>query len=144
MKKKIIIVLGSNHEQEKNVRVAMALLVQAFPGILFSRSLWTEPIGMERGGTDGRRELTTSQQFVNAIGIAMTEMEEEQVVHVLKDIERQCGRTKEDKALGIVKLDLDLLLYGDIRHKESDWERDYVKLLMNEMDEVMMYDHKSL
>ena len=134
MKKKIIIVLGSNHEQEKNVRVAMALLAQTFPSIHFSRCLWTEPIGMERGGIDARQKLKASPQFVNAIGIAMTEMEEVQVVHVLKDIERKCGRTKEDKAVGIVKLDLDLLLYGDIRHKNADWERDYVKQLMSEMD----------
>lgn len=134
MKEKIIIVLGSNQEQEKNVRVAMTLLAQTFPGIRFSRCLWTEPIGMERGGIDARQKLKAAPQFVNAIGIAMTEMEERQVVHILKSIERQCGRTKEDKALGIVKLDLDLLLYGDIRHKNADWERDYVKQLMSEMN----------
>lgn len=123
MKKKIVIVLGSNHEQEKNVGEAMRELTSAFPDIAFSRMLWTEPIGME-----------DSPQFVNAIGIAMTEMEKEDVVRILKGIERHCGRTKEDKLQGIVKLDLDLLLYGDIRYKETDWEREYVKQLMREMD----------
>lgn len=122
--KKIIIVLGSNHEQEKNVGFAMNQLSQNFPGVRFSRLLWTEPIGMEN-----------SPQFVNALAIAFTDLPEPDIVHILKDIERQCGRTKEEKKQGIVKLDLDLLLYGDLRRKEEDWERDYVKQLLGEMGE---------
>lgn len=122
--KKIIIVLGSNHEQEKNVGFAMNQLSQNFPGVRFSRLLWTEPIGMEN-----------SPRFVNALAIAFTDLPEPTVVSVLKGIERQCGRTKEEKSQGIVKLDLDLLLYGDTRRKEEDWERDYVKQLLGEMGE---------
>ena len=133
MKQKIIIVLGSNYEQEKNVRYAIMELTLAFPEIAFSRMIRTEPIGM-----------ADSPQFVNAIGIAMTEKKEEHVVRILKGIERKCGRTKEDKALGIVKLDLDLLLYGDVRHKESDWKRNYVKLLMSEMDSCSLSVNRSL
>ena len=121
--KKIIIVFGSNFEQERNVRYAMNELALLFPGIAFSRLLWTEPIGMD-----------DSPLFVNAIGIAMTDMDETHVVRILKEVERKCGRRKEDKALGIIKLDLDLFLYGDIRYKENDWERDYVQLLLGEMN----------
>ena len=72
--KKIIIVLGSNHEQEKNVGFAMNQLLQNFPGVRFSRLLWTEPIGMEN-----------SPQFVNALAIAFTDLPEPTVVSVLKE-----------------------------------------------------------
>lgn len=122
MKKKMIIVLGSNYEQEENVGNAIRELTLAFPEIAFSRMLWTEPIGME-----------DAPLFVNALAIASTSLPEPEVVRLLKGIEQQYGRMKEDKALGIVKLDIDLLLYGTIRHKEEDWERDYVKLLLEEM-----------
>ena len=79
--------------------------------------------------------MENSHQFVNALAIAFTDLPEPDIVPILKDIERQCGRTKEEKSQGIVKLDLDLLLYGDLRRKESDWERDYVKQLLGEMGE---------
>ena len=79
--------------------------------------------------------MENSPQFVNALAIAFTDLPEPTVVSVLKDIERQCGRTKEEKSQGIVKLDLDLLLYGNLRRKEEDWERDYVKQLLGEMGE---------
>ena len=39
------------------------------------------------------------------------------------------GRTAEDRRLGIVRIDLDLLQYDDTRFHLRDWERPYVKLL---------------
>ena len=119
MNKVIMIALGSNFEQEKNVSYAMEELRSVFPDVVFSELLWTEPIGI------------VSDRFVNALGKAFTSMSQQQVVCILKDIERKCGRCKEDKARNVVKLDLDLMQHGDEQLKEEDWNRDYILRLLD-------------
>lgn len=115
----VVIALGSNYEQEKNVMYAMEELKGHFPNIVFSEMLWTEPIGI------------VSDRFVNALCKASTSLTRLQVIDVLKEIERKCGRCKEDKARNIVKLDLDLMQYGGERLKEEDWKREYVLQLLD-------------
>jgi 2-amino-4-hydroxy-6-hydroxymethyldihydropteridine diphosphokinase len=44
----------------------------------------------------------------------------------LKQIERDNGRLPEDKAQGIVKLDIDLLKFDDYVLKPKDLEKDFV------------------
>lgn len=119
MKKKIIVALGSNCDQEKNVLYAMDRLRGLFPDFSFSRMLWTEPIGIE------------SDKFVNALGWGMVEYTADEIVGILKDIEKECGRKAEDKARNLVRLDLDLLLYGKQRFREDDWKRDYILTLFS-------------
>lgn len=36
----------------------------------------------------------------------------------------------------IIRLDLDLLQWGTVRLREQDWERDYISLLLQEMQWV--------
>ena len=50
---------------------------------------------------------------------------------VLKETEKRQGRTHNED--GIVTLDLDLLQYDDERFHHRDWERPYVKNLINEL-----------
>lgn len=125
MKKKIIVALGSNYEQEKNVLYAMDRLRELFPDFAFSRMLWTEPIGIE------------SDNFVNALGWGMVESSADEIVGILKDIEKECGRKAEDKARNLVRLDLDLLLYDKQRFREGDWQRDYIITLLNEFKVIL-------
>lgn len=117
--KNLVIALGSNFDQERNVSFAMEELRKFFPDMVFSKMLWTEPIGI------------VSDRFVNALGKASTSMSQQQVTCVLKDIERKCGRCQEDKARNVVKLDLDLMQYGGERLKEADWDRGYVQQLLD-------------
>lgn len=121
MSVRILIALGSNHEQKKNVAFAMERLHSFFPGISFSRMLWTEPIGI------------ASDRFVNALALADTDKEQEEVEQILKQVEKECGRTREEKMRNIIRLDLDLLQWGTVRLREQDWERDYIRLLLQEM-----------
>ena len=121
MSTRILIALGSNHEQEKNVAFAMERPHSFFPGISFSRMLWTEPIGI------------ASDRFVNALALADTDKEQEEVERILKQIEKECGRSREEKVRNIIRLDLDLLQWGTVRLREQDWERDYIRLLLQEM-----------
>ena len=122
MKTKIIIALGSNYEQDRNITYAIQRLRECFPGIVFSSKLWTEPIDIK------------SERFVNALGCA--EIEDgsvEEVNRKLKLIEQECGRKGDDKNRNVVKLDLDLLQYGEARLKENDWKREYMSLLLEEI-----------
>ena len=122
MKTKIIIALGANYEQDKNIQYAMRRLREFFPNVVFSSMLWTEPIGI------------ASDKFLNVLGCA--EIEDgsvEEVNRKLKLIEQECGRKGDDKNRNVVKLDLDLLQYGEARLKENDWKREYMSLLLEEI-----------
>lgn len=120
---KIIISLGSNMLPEYHINQAVCLLRQTFGELIVTRQLWTEPVGME-----------SSCKFLNMLVMASTAWSMQQVQEELKRIEVLCGRKPEDKAKGIVVVDADLLLYYDKRCHLGDWQRDYVKILMDELE----------
>lgn len=120
---KIIISLGSNMLPEYHINQAVCLLRQTFGELIVTRQLWTEPVGME-----------SSCKFLNMLVMASTAWSMQQVQDELKRIEVLCGRKPEDKAKGIVQVDVDLLLYNEKRCHLGDWQRDYVKILMEELD----------
>ena len=120
---KIIISLGSNTFPEQHIEQAICLLRQAFGELMVTRQLWTEPVGME-----------SSCKFLNMLVMVSSARSMQQVQEELKRIEVLCGRKPEDKAKGTVVVDADLLLYNDKRCHLNDWQRDYVKILMAELD----------
>lgn len=111
-----LICMGSNLERRTRMASARAALSEAFPDIRFSPELETEAIGS--------RFLSP---FSNQLGRFSTPLSAEEVRCLLKGIEKAHGRTPEDKAQGIVKLDLDLLVYDDTMLKPEDMERWFVK-----------------
>lgn len=114
----IVISIGSNFEQEVHVEEAKRALGIFFPDITFSQALWTEPVGME------------SDDFLNLLAVASTHRPLADVEAILKNIEKSCGRKPLDKEMGMVKMDLDILLYDKMRLHEHDWERAYIKKLL--------------
>ena len=50
----------------------------------------------------------------------------------LKEMEKEMGRTPEEREQGIVRIDLDLLLFDQQRYHERDWERDYIRRLLDD------------
>lgn len=125
MEKKIIIALGSNFEPKINVEKAKLGLGALFPDILFSRSLWTEPVGIQ------------SPRFVNALALAHTSWSKEKIERELKQLEKACGRCREEKEQGIVRIDLDLMLYGEEKLHLRDWNRQYIFTLMKDLEEIL-------
>ncbi len=117
----IVLALGSNYGQERNVREAMGKLGERFPGIRFSRILRTVPIGIE------------SDWFANALAMCSCDCSAEEVERCLKEVERECGRCVGDKERNVVRIDIDLLRYGDTVLRKEDWSRDYVQQLLGEM-----------
>lgn len=121
-KHSLVIALGTNDAQSHNMAAAKKLLSEALGKVKFTRSMWTLPIGQP------------SPLYLNALATAQTNLGSNELVGVLKDIERSLGRTPEARAAHKVSIDLDLLQYDNTRFHTEDWERNYVKELINELD----------
>lgn len=98
--------LGSNTEAERNVERAREMLTALLPGICWDEARWTEPV-----------DFPNPALFLNQMAAFDTTMSREEVRMKFKEIERLCGRQPEDKAQGIVRMDIDLLTYGEERLK---------------------------
>lgn len=120
--KKLIISLGSNYNHEKNISEAISLLKQIFGKneIVFSKFKWTNPIDIK------------SDKFLNCILFTHTSCNLEEINKQLKDLECKCGRTKSETSENIIKIDIDILQYGDMKLHDKDWTREYIQELMKE------------
>ena len=107
---------GSNYDRQIHIKAARLALSELFPNIRFSEEMTTEAIG----------DLFLSP-FSNQVAIMETSLSMEEVRMILKRIEKENGRLPEDKAQGVVKLDIDLLMYDDMILKPQDMEKEFVK-----------------
>lgn len=120
---RLIISLGSNTNQEDNIRKASEMIMSVFgQETICTKAIWTSPIGIE------------SDRFLNRLALAYTSLELEQVNSILKDIELKLGGTSEDKRQGVVRIDIDIMLYGNKKLHIDDWQRAYVLKLMTELE----------
>ena len=118
-----VIAVGSNNGAAGHVEKAVSIMRENFDVLKMSRQLSTEPIGMPQG----------TPAFVNMIVICHCDIDTDHLTALLKEIERQCGNTPEKRKHGIVSVDLDLLMFDDIRFHISDWNRWYIKQLTEEL-----------
>lgn len=94
-----------------------------FPAIRFSSSLCSPAFGMPEGTAD----------YVNAVAVCDTILPYEELVQQLKALEHRQGRSLEQKAKGVVPLDIDVLQYDAQKYKPADWQRDYNIQLLKEL-----------
>ena len=94
--------LGSNTDAESNVEMARKMLNSLLPDIRWEEARWTEPV-----------DFPYPALFLNQMATFTTQMSCDEVRTKFKEIEHQCGRLPEDKAQGIVRMDIDLLTYGE-------------------------------
>lgn len=119
---KVLISLGSNIDEYNNISEAKKMLNKCFCNLRYSSFVWTKPIGISSG------------YFFNGLAYGDTSYNLERTLEILKDIESKCGSLKEEKRVGIVRIDLDLMKYGEtILHKE-DWKRYYIQDLYKELN----------
>ena len=118
---KIVIALGSNVDQEAHILNAKKWLEATFEDMTFGTSLWTEPIGL------------SSDKFLNTLGVGYTNVNMERTLLAIKNIERKCGRRVAESRKGIIAVDIDLLLFDSERLHETDWNRGYVKNLLQQL-----------
>ena len=75
--------------------------------------------------------LEAARTHLNQLCEGTTALGPELLSEVLKELEKRQGRTHNED--GIVTLDLDLMQYDDDRYHLRDWERSYIKDLINEL-----------
>ena len=120
--KRVILALGTNVNQERNMRQVRRLLADTWPNIKFTTPKWTQPIGM------------ASDLFYNCMAYTKVEESLEELTEKVKIMERICGDTRAERLLNRIQMDIDILLYGDNKLHIDDWQRDYIQELMNEID----------
>ena len=120
--KKLIIVLGSNYHPMQHIRHAEIMLKEHFPDIIFSAHLRTKPIGI------------ASPHFDNPLAVSSAKGGLEDTLRDIKRIEHSCGDTMQQRKNGVIVIDIDLLRFGDKKLHKDDWERPYIRQLLEEMN----------
>ena len=120
--KRVILALGTNIKQERNMKQVRRLLVGTWPDMKFTTPKWTQAIGM------------ASDLFYNCLAYTKVEESLEDLTEKVKSMEQICGDTRAERSLNRIQMDIDILLYGDNKLHINDWQRDYIQELMNEID----------
>lgn len=106
--------IGSNDHPTESLALAHKRLQEQFPGIRFTATERTAPLGMGRG----------CPPFANQVARFCSTSTPAEVRARLKAIEREAGRRPDGGEE--VRLDLDLLTCDDLVLKPGDLERDFI------------------
>lgn len=93
--------VGSNVDRERNVARALELLRERFGELETSSVYETEPVGF------------AGDPFFNLVVAFECDAEPRDIVAALHEIERRCGRKRDDARYGPRTMDLDLLMLDD-------------------------------
>lgn len=115
--------IGSNEHQKDNLELARRRLSELFPGIRFSKEMETQPLFFQR-----------PELFSNQVARFASDWQKGDVTLRLKAIEKEAGRTPEEKKQEIVRLDIDLLSCDSVIYKPEDLKRDYIIHGMEELE----------
>lgn len=118
------ICIGSNVNRKENLALARKRLSELFPNIRFSAEADTEPLFFRRQAL-----------FANQVARFTSDSDAGEVILHLKDIEREAGRTPEEKKQEIVRLDIDLLSCDSRVYKPEDLKRDYIIRGLKELND---------
>lgn len=117
----LILSIGSNCSQKDMVCRAKEQINKLLDGSArYSEEVWTEPVGIK------------SDLFLNCLCFGRTAFDCDTLRRRLKDIEHNCGRTDDERRRNIVRIDIDILRYGDRIMPKEDWNRDYIKKLLQD------------
>ncbi|WP_309399603.1 2-amino-4-hydroxy-6-hydroxymethyldihydropteridine diphosphokinase [Phocaeicola sp.] len=111
-----LLCMGSNTNRFTQLSDARKVLSEAFPDIHFGELMETQAIGSG-----------FHSPFSNQLARFTTTLSSESVHNLFKELERHSGRLPEDKAQGIVKLDIDLLTFDNKVLKPEDMKREYIR-----------------
>jgi 2-amino-4-hydroxy-6-hydroxymethyldihydropteridine diphosphokinase len=119
----VIISIASNRNQKYNLAQARKYLDEMLLDTTYTKEMWTEAYG-EHNGTI----------YLNQLVYATCESTASELVSRLKQTETIMGRTENDRRMGIVEIDLDLMRFDHQRFHLTDWERPYIQELVLEID----------
>ncbi|HIL93317.1 MAG TPA: 2-amino-4-hydroxy-6-hydroxymethyldihydropteridine diphosphokinase [Cycloclasticus sp.] len=102
--------IGSNIQREKHIRAGVKALQQIFGAVSLSSVYESDAVGFE------------GSPFLNLIAVFETIKTPTEVDAILDGIEKDNGRTAEQKKFNPRTLDLDLVLYGDYISEDPNLE----------------------
>lgn len=117
----VLIAAGSNYYARRNMVKARRLTEALLTVQAASRLLPNAAIGIE------------APLFTNQLLLGTTPLGAEELKARLKDIETRCGDSRELRTRRRVAIDLDLLAHGSRQHHTADWQRPYIKALLEEL-----------
>lgn len=117
-----LICMGSNTEPSHHMALARCELQRLFTDVSFTPELTTEPLGMKH----------STAPFVNQLARFTSQASPSEVQQLLKQIEHTAGRRPEEKALEIIRLDLDLLMADGHPLRKEELQRSFVKQLLTQ------------
>lgn len=110
----VYVSVGSNIEPAKNIRAAMGLLRQRYPGLRFSSVYESEAVGF------------SGDNFYNFVVTFETDDDVFEVMGVLRSLEDQLARDRSGPRFSARRIDLDLLLYDDLLAEALNIPRDEI------------------
>jgi len=102
--------IGSNIEREAHIQAGVHALKRQFGSIILSSVYESDAVGFN------------GKPFLNLIAAFETKLPAAQVDLILDSIEKENGRTSDQKKFNPRTLDLDLVLYGDFISQDPDLE----------------------
>lgn len=117
---KALLSIGTNEDRDSNISLCHKLLGNIFHEIHYSKTSITTPYGSNY-----------KNDFLNQLAIVYTDKEKDDVLHLLKCMEKEMGRKPADKEMGIVKIDIDLIIWNDEVLKPSEISRSYIAGLLS-------------
>lgn len=121
----VIIALGSNTNAARTIESAIAALADIIIDIQPTQLMKNESV-----------DFIFPCTFTNALVKGLTTLSADQLETELKILEKRFGRTKANDQKGRILLDLDLLMYDKQKHHINDWNREYIQLLIKELNET--------
>ena len=109
MKETVFVSIGSNLDAKENMNLVRGHLDSIFD-VTYSSIYRTPAAGF------------VGQDFLNSVCKFETEMNPYEIRGLLKQIEKNMGRTKEQKGMSNRVIDLDLILYGDLIINDQELE----------------------
>ncbi len=119
--------IGSNTDPEINVSKAHQALDVLFPDIRYSTLVKTMSLG-----------LHNQSVFYDQVAQFTSTLSAVQLIDSLKQIEREIGRSPQDKAREVIKIDIDLLASEAEVFKAEDLKRAYVREGLAELNKDAM------
>ncbi|MDR2956120.1 MAG: 2-amino-4-hydroxy-6-hydroxymethyldihydropteridine diphosphokinase [Prevotella sp.] len=116
---KALLSIGTNEDREVNMALCHKFLDSIFSDISYSKTSLTEPYGTKY-----------KSDFLNQLAVIYTTHTQKEVSLSLKEIERKMGRKDNDKEKGIVKIDIDLVIWNEEVLKPTDISRAYITNLL--------------
>ena len=116
--------IGANTDRAIQMMRARSFLTKEIESIRFTRMVTMHAYDKPK------EELFYS----NMLATFNTGLDEQSLVTLLKNAEIELGDSTELRKRGIVMMDLDLLQYDKEKHHIDDWQRAYVKQLMEELE----------